>query len=222
MLPQKGKKMLYWFLFIYAVFGLMIIYLFMFVPGLEILEEFNEAENTKEVYVYNSTDRVINNVSIKFRTSETDLTEKDLNKFSSLGPKEKKLVALNNLAANTIILSAHAPFHATIEKLIVLRNKDDTTIKLNFPSEIFFGKTFGFSIELCNNTNKEEEFKITESHESAFFSEPGKTDTSKVGVGECTKISYSLTTLEKGDTTIYFNVKSSNTNEDFEQKITVE
>ena len=39
---------------------------------------------------------------------------------------------------------------------------------------------------------------------------------------ECTKISYSLLPTEKGETTIYFKIKSANTNEEFEQKIRVD
>jgi len=222
MIPQKARKVLYWFLFAYAVFALIIVYLFLFNSGLEITEEFNELKGTKDIYIYNNSDHPINNVSIKYLLNKEDKLENDLNTFYLLEAKQKKLLNLDNISANTIILLATSQFHMTIEKTIVLQRKENTSIKINFPDEIKFGKSFPFSIELCNKTNQKEDFKITEEHEVGFFSEPNKTETTSIQPEECKKISYSLLPTEKGETVIYFKIKSANTNEEFEQKINVE
>ncbi|MCR4335170.1 MAG: hypothetical protein NUV57_01385 [archaeon] len=219
MLPEQRKKALTIFLFIYFIFAIIILYLFLFVGGIEIQEEFNEIEGEKEVYLVNTTDRVIHDVSIKYREGTLDI---DLNKIKFLAPKEKILLNLNRLNQNQVTLIVTAPYHVTIEKLIAIRTQGETTIKANFPETILFGKTFSFSLDICNKSKKEQQFIIEEEHENGFFSEPSQKDILSVGPDKCEKTQYSLLPTQKGETTIYFNVSSSNTNERLLQPIMVE
>ncbi|MAG18338.1 MAG: hypothetical protein CL944_02605 [Candidatus Diapherotrites archaeon] len=219
MLPEQRKKILTIFLFIYLAFSIIIVYLFLFVGGLEIQEEFNEDEGEKEIYLVNTTDRVIHNVSVKYKEGNFEI---DFNTFRFLAPQEKILLHLNELNRNQVTLVISAPYHSTIEKLIAIRAKGETTIKANFPSDILFGKTFRVSLDICNKSKKEQQFTVEEEHENGFFSEPPQKDILNLGPDECGKTQYALLPTQKGETTIYFNVSSSNTNERLLQVIMVE
>ena len=219
MLPEKGKKILYFFLTIYIIFAVVIVYLFLFNSGLEIVEEFNEEEFRKDVYVFNNTQRIIHNVSVKHKIGNQEI---DLNSFRFLLPQEKKLIPLDDLRSNQVTLLVGAPFHVTIEQLIVLRAAGETLLKTSFPSTILFGQAFNFTMEVCNNSGREDQFKIEEKHDPSVFSEPTRTDTLTIEDRNCAKVEYSLLPIQKGETTIYFNVDSSNTTDKVEQEITVE
>jgi len=219
MIPEQRKKILYVFMGIYLIFAILIIYLFLFNSGLEIVEEFNEEEGTKAVFVQNITERVIHNVTIKYLDNDIEF---DLNTYRFLEPKGRREISLEEFNQGQITLIAEAPFHVTIEKLIVLRSRGETNIKMNFPSDILFGKTFMFSIEICNNSKEEEQFRIEEKHETGFFSEPDQRTTLNIPANECKTTSYSLLPTQQGETTIYFNVSSSNTNEHLQQPIKVD
>lgn len=219
MLPEKSKKILYFFLAVYIIFAVVIVYLFLFNSGLEIVEEFNEEELKKDVYVFNNTRRLIHNVSVKQKIGNAEI---DLNSFRFLLPQEKKLIPLDHLRVNQVTLLVGAPFHVTIEQLIVLRAAGDTLLKTSFPSTILFGQTFNFTIEICNNSGREDQFKIEEKHDPTVFSEPTRKDTLTIGDRDCEKVEYSLLPIQKGETTIYFNVDSSNTTDKVEQTIKVD
>jgi len=219
MIPQKGRRLLFFFLAIYALFGGILIYLFLFNSGLEIAERFNEEESTKEVFVVNTTSRLINNVSVKYQIG--DALPADLNVFESLGPGEEQRLFLDGIVSSQITLIIESPFHLTIEKLIVLKVKNKVDITVNFPSDVLFGKSFGFFLEACNNTSNDEKVKVEESHEIGFFSEPNKIDSITVPPQVCKRISYSLIPIRKGDTVIYFNISTTNNIEEFEQPVKV-
>lgn len=219
MIAPKGKKILYFFLAIYAMFAVVIIYLFMFNSGLEIVEEFNEDELRKDVYVFNNTQRIIHKVNVKYKIGNDEI---DLNSFRFLLPQERKLVPLDSLRLSQVTLVIEAPFHVTLEQLIVLRAAGETLIKASFPSTVLFGKTFNFTMEVCNNSGREDKFKIEENHNPTFFSEPPRTDTLIIEDRSCKNVEYSLLPIQKGETTIYFNVDSSNTTDKVEQEIKVE
>ncbi|MCR4368995.1 MAG: hypothetical protein NUV67_03760, partial [archaeon] len=188
--------------------------------GLGIEETLNEQGNEKQVFVVNETERIINSVSVQYRDLEGNVH--DLNEFGSLYPKEKRRVFFDEVNSNSVDLIVSSPFHATVEQKIVLRREGDVAIKFSFPENVMFGKSFAFSMELCNNEEAETKFKVEETHEKDYFSEPNKTDTVTVQAGACKQIAYSLIPVQKGDTTIYFNVNSSNTNKQLEQPVTVE
>jgi len=160
---------------------------------------------------------VIYNVYVKY---EDDSGQNEVVKFDSIEPKEKKLVPVDDIDQTQVTLVVESPFHATVERLIVLRAKEKRTLKINFPDAVIFGKAFGFSIEVCNNV-EEELIRIEESHENSFFSEPNKRDTFTLEKGECRSVLYSLTPVQRGDTTIYFNVNTANSTEQLQQKLTV-
>lgn len=218
MIQQQTKKIIGYFIAIYAAFGLLLVYLFLFNTGLEINEEFNEQTSAKEVHIYNNTDRIINNVEIKIRENET---ERELTKFKFLAPKEKKLLEMPSTISQATII-AKAPFHVTVEKLVVLKVKGQNTVKLSFPETIEFGRSFKFSMELCNQNTDETQYKIEEEHEPGFFSEPPQTDVTTIEATKCKILEYSLTPIGKGETTIYFNVNSENTTDQVQQTITID
>jgi len=219
MIPEKSKKILYFFLAVYVMFGVVIVYLFLFNSGLEIVEEFNEEELRKDVYVFNNTQRLIHNVTVKRKIGSEEI---DLNSFRFLLPQEKKLIPLDELRVSQVTLLVGAPFHVTIEQIIVLRTTGETLIRASFPSTTLFGKTFNFTMEVCNNSGGEDKFTIEETHDPTFFSEPARKDTLTIEDRKCKSVEYSLLPIQKGETTIYFNVDSSNTTDQVEQTITVE
>ncbi|HZX19716.1 MAG TPA: hypothetical protein VFF13_01735 [archaeon] len=218
MIPQQTKKIVGYFIAIYIAFGLLLVYLFLFNTGLEIIEEFNEQTASKDVYIYNNTDRIINNVEIKIRENET---ETEFAKLKFLAPKEKRLLELPTTISQAIII-ATAPFHVTVEKLVVLKVKGQNTVKLSFPETIEFGKSFKFTVDLCNQNTDDTQYKIEEEHEPGFFSEPSKTEVTTIEATKCKTLEYTLTPIGKGETTIYFNVNSENTTDQVQQTITVD
>ncbi|MEK6957404.1 MAG: hypothetical protein AABW99_00275 [archaeon] len=220
MMPEKAKKAKFFFLAVYALFGIMLIYLFLFNTGLAIEEKFNEENGQKEIYLKNTTDRQINNVTVKYREEEGE--PKDLNMFASLAPNEEQRIYTGSISANQATIIVQSPFHSTIEKLVVLRAKQEITLTMSFPSDILFGKSFAFSVEACNNTATEKQVKIAENHEKGFFSEPNKTDTITLKAVECKQIDYSLIPIQKGGTTIYFNLNTENNVDQFQQTVTVQ
>ena len=221
MIPEKAAKLRLAFLVIYFLFAVIIVYIFMFNAGLAITEDFDAEASVKNVYVENTTGRTINSVSLKYMEAP-GTAEKDLNFFSRLMPHERRQVFLDSLDASSIVLVLESPFHATVEKTIVLQAKKDVSVKLNFPEGISFGKSFSFTVEACNGKKEEAQVKIEEMHEKGFFSEPNRTDVAAINPGECKTISYSLLPVQKGETTINFNVNIANTIKQFSQRVSVE
>ncbi|HZX33829.1 MAG TPA: hypothetical protein VFF09_00450 [archaeon] len=221
MIPEKAARVRFAFLIVYFIFGVIIIYLFMFNSGLAITEDFDAENSSKIVYVENTTDRAINNVSLKYMEAP-GTAEKDLNFFPRLLPHERKRVFFDDVSSQSIVLVLESPFHSTIEKTVVLQAQSDVAVKLNFPDGIGFGKSFSFAVEACNNKKEEAQVKIEETHEKGFFSEPNRTDVVTIAAGECRAVSYSLLPVQKGETTINFNVNIANTIKQFGQRVSVE
>ena len=224
MIPEKAKKIMYGFLVIYLIFGIILVYLFAFNSGLEIKEDFNRENNTKVVYIHNTTTRTINNVELKYKSGEIE-QEFDLMKIEQLYPNQEVEISFQGIEDLEVDLIAKAPFHLTVEKKIILqgvKNKEDLTIALDAPSNARFGESFEFNLEICNTADTEKQAKIEEKHETTFFSEPNKTSTTTLEPGECKKTDFELLPIEKGITTIYFKINISNTIKEIEHRISVD
>jgi len=219
MIPEKRKQALFFFLAVYAIFAIIIVYLFLFNQGLEIQEEYNPELEIKEVYVTNTTERIINNVKLGFYDDKRLIKE---NNVGTLLPKEKILINFSGIDLNQITLVAEAPFHMAFERKIILQRSGLFSANFVFPSDILFGRNFGFTIEVCNDTKKEAQYSTEEAHSIEFFSEPSQRNILTIPASECREVAYNLTPIQKGDTTIYFNVNSANSSEKFEQKIRVD
>ncbi len=218
MIPQKGKHTMMLFLVIYIIFAGMLVYLFLFNTGLEITEQFNDTTNQKEVYLSNTTNRVINKVTV---SNYKDEVRTQIAFIPQLQPHEKIKLELGKLKESQVNLLVEAPFHLGVEKLIVIKVTGKGIINITFPEDILFGNSFPFELELCNESTQEEKFRVEEEHDPGFFSEPNKTDIAALPANECKKIEYTLLPIQKGNTTIYFNVESSNSNEQYQQIILI-
>jgi len=64
--------------------------------------------------------------------------------------------------------------------------------------------------------------EVQENHNITAFKEGGKMQTITLNAGECKTIEYTLTPMEKGKTSIFFNIKALGFSESFEQKVEVE
>jgi hypothetical protein len=220
MIPEKRKQAMFFFLAIYAIFGVLIVYLFLFNQGIEITEDYNPELETKEVFVENTTGREINGVKIGFYDEEKMLLKET--EIGTLQPKEKRPIDFSGMDLNTVTIVAEAPFHMAFERKIVMQRTGLVRVNFAFPSDILFGRKFEFAIELCNDTKREIQYSIEEEHSTEFFSEPAKRNTITIPEANCREIKYSLTPIQKGETTIYFKVNYANSSETFQQKIRVD
>ncbi len=225
MISENAKKSRMVFLFIYLIFAVLLVYLFMFNTGLEITENVDVNANLKQVFLENTTNREINNISIFYKENEQIENAEFLEKIDTLKPGEKKLVEFEGIDSNQIVLIVKSPFHLTFEKMVLVNptsTKKDVSVSLDIPSNVLFGKNFEFHVETCNDSTEQQQIKIEEIHENRFFSEPSRTNIVTINSEECKITDYSLLPIMQGETTIYFKVNISNSIKELEQTVVVE
>ncbi len=214
----KRKALSGIFIFIYIVFTLLLVYLLFFNTGLEVKEQLNPFTGTKDIFVVNATDRVINNVGVKYSAGGSG---GDINGFAELKPKEKKRLDIDFLGIRQVTITAQAPFHQAASKLVDLNPKAGRPINIEMPSPPQLGKPFEFSVEVCNHAGNDAAVKVQELHEPLVFFSPNNETSLVLKSEECRKVEYSLVPGKAGETTIYFNVNFSNTNEQFQKAVIV-
>lgn len=216
--PRSFRKT--FFVGIYLVFALAIAYLLIFNTGFLINEQVNQTSGKKQAFIENTTARAINEITVKYidNRSGKQLREE---KIERLGPKEKKELDIQNAYTPEMKIIATSDFYKPAEKLILVTETKPSIIT-NFPKTVFFGERFDFEVDYCNNGIKDETVKIEEKHDRLFFYERNKTETLTFGPSECKKLIYSLLPAYRGETKIYFNVVTSNTNQQLEETLKVE
>ncbi len=206
------------FIFIFAALTALLAYLLFFNTGIEIREQVNPFSGGKDVFVVNTTDRVINNVQVKYKAGGE---EGDLNAIALLAPKEKRQLDMSIIGERKVRIVVQAPFHLWIEKEIDLRTSTKKPISIGMPAAAEIGKPFEFSAEVCNYQQAEMNVKVEEIHEPLVFFSPNGEDSFTLNRDECRKIGYRLVPGKQGETTIYFNVNFANTNQQFQKVVSV-
>jgi hypothetical protein len=221
MLSQTYKEPIYVFIAIYAIFGIIIFYIIFSNQGFEIQEKFNQNTKQKEFFLQNLTKRKINDINITYLDNKNQKILKN-ESIKELMPEEKKMLDITSISASEIKITATSTFYNPAEKIIIFETQKPT-IKTSYPRTVKFGQRFDFTLEYCNNDNKDtQKTIIEENHDKIFFLEKPITKTLQVKAGECEKITYNFLAAHRGETKIYFNVITPNTNQQIEEIIRVE
>ncbi|VVB99404.1 Uncharacterised protein [uncultured archaeon] len=218
-MPERKKKEIKKvFAAVYIILTLLLAYLLFFNSGIEITSRMDYATGQKAVFVMNTTDRLINSVTVKYRDGGA---EKMLATIAELGPKEKKRLDTSQLPRKKTEFIAEAPFHVAASETIDLGTETGQPIKVSMPQTAETGKPFEFSLEVCNYEQGKENIIVQEIHEPLFFLSQNDEKTLTLGQGECQTIKYGIVPGKKGETTIYFNVNFPNSNEQFQRSVSV-
>ncbi len=218
MQAQRRKGISAIFIFMYVVFTLVLGYLLFFNTGIEIRDSPNPFTGARDVYIVNATDRIINNVQVSYRDGGV---EKDFNAFATLGPKEKRLLDTGFLSPKAATIIVRAPFHVQAEKLVDLNPRAGKPVSIDIPKSAVLGQPFNFSVQICNYSGSVAPVRAEEIHDPLAFFSPNGQDSFTLGLEECRKLEYSLVAGKEGETTIYFNVNFSNSNEQFQKTVSV-
>ncbi|GEM_PF-6797693 len=206
------------FIAIYILFSALLAYLLFFNSGIEIRDEFNPFTGDKEIIVANTTDRVINNVQVKYVSGGT---VHDLNGFARLDPKQKKRLPAETMGQGKVNVVVQAPFHIAVEKTVDLDPKAGRPLRIDVPQTAKIGESFEFSVQICNYSEDPVPVGVQEIHEPLVFFSPNRENAFTLQSQECQKLSYSLEPGKGGETTIYFNVNFANSNEQFQKTVSV-
>ncbi len=206
-LNEKKKLVIRGFGLIYAVFAIILIYLFFLSPSVELKEVLTDSG--KIVFITNPTERQVNNITVYFFENNE---KKIVKKIEFLKPREEKEIDLNQFKGkNKVKLFAEAPFHNPFELTVLLETMQ---VKLSYnvkvQKSIFKNTEFELILEVCNKGKTANGIKIKESHETSFFKEQPIQKTINVKTNECKEISYTLTPIETGLTMILFNIEFEN------------
>lgn len=206
------------FIAIYMLFSVVLAYLLFFNSGIEIRDEFSPFTGNREIIVANSTDRIINNVQVKYVSGGKAY---DLNGFARLGPREKRRLPTESMGNGVVNVIVQAPFHIAVEKEVDLDPKAGRPLSIDMPQTAKLGEAFEFSVQICNYGEGPVPVGVQEIHEPLVFFSPNRENAFTLQSKECQKLSYRLEPGKRGETTIYFNVNFANSNEQFQKTVSV-
>ncbi|MBI4210467.1 MAG: hypothetical protein HY544_03110 [Candidatus Diapherotrites archaeon] len=217
---KKSTTPLMILIIVYFVFMAIFAYILLFSAEIRIIDE-KDASGARVFYIENSTDLQLEDVTVKYRTGNGEA--KDLGRFSTLQPKERKLLNFEGIAPGEVTIIAELPLQKTFQRTVVIERKPPFTFRMNPAGKLEAGKEFTLAAEICNATESEMNMMVQETHQYGFFrEEPNMDDNEAISAGNCATVRYSLTPLQKGETTIYFNVTGANTTEQYAEPLKVE
>lgn len=215
----KNKPILKAFIFIYVVLSLVLAYLLFFNSGLEIKDKIGPFSGKKEVLLVNNTDRVINNVQVRYKVEGSN--EQEYKTFPQLKPREKVKLELGSFSTEKVLVVASAPFHQSTGKVVDFNPNVGKPVTIDIGDAAELGKQFGFTVTVCNYDRGEAVGVMEEIHDPVFFFSSNSRDKITLKAGECQKLEYSLLPSKKGETTIYFNVNFANSSEQLQKSVSV-
>ncbi|MBN2127670.1 MAG: hypothetical protein JW703_04780 [Candidatus Diapherotrites archaeon] len=201
---KKRKLVIRGFAVIYAVFAVMLLYLFFLSPSIELKESISNSG--KQVFLVNSTEREIHNTQIYYSLNGE---KKIIESFESIKPGEQKEIDLTPFnGMHSVELFAEAPFHNAF-RLEVLLESGQVNLAYNVKVQktILINQEFELILEICNSGKNAEGIKIMESHEEDYFKETAGTKTVSVESGKCSEVNYFFTPLKSGKTVMLFNIE---------------
>ncbi len=222
MLPEKRKKVALYFLAIVAVFSVILAYLLFLNIGLEMGERANPQTGMREVYIGNSSSRVIYNITVSYFDAEGN--KKQIAAIDSLRPGEQYGIQIPELQGMTSIkIIAEAPFHQALIKTVspFAARKVEIGLSLRAPEVTFVGSLLALELELCNNGDDVDNVIVGEAHDESFFGAFAEERTLSIKGGECTVQHYELMPKKAGETTIYFNITAYGSTDKLQKKIMV-
>ncbi|MFH1224420.1 MAG: hypothetical protein V1676_01320 [Candidatus Diapherotrites archaeon] len=220
MIPAKKRRVIYFFAVIYAVLIVALLYLLFFNAGLG-AEETGEG-GARAVYVVNTGSHLIRDITVSVREGGEP---KELAGIAELAPGARTEIGgydfFGTAGEKEIIIEA--PFHQTFVKKIVVSTVGAPEIGYDviFPTKVYAGVEFSFSLKLCNHGTKTLDFVVQERHDASVFGSEGEGKTTSVPAGGCKELQYSLTSAKAGPTTIYFNIKAGSISKEIEREIEV-
>lgn len=217
MIPEKKRRVFYFFGALYAVLAVALLYLLFFNTGLGAEE--NPEEGT--VYVVNHSMHQINSITVSVREQGT---ARKIMEIGKMLPGERIPVDYDFFSTpgeNELVVEA--PFHQTFVKRIVIAGAGapDLEYEMQFPGLIYANAQFLFSLKVCNSRQNDEVVRVEESHSAEFFDAPMGVDSRVIAAGACGTVSYMLKPKKAGRTTIYFNIKVRNITKSLEKEIEV-
>lgn len=221
MLPEHRKKTLLFFLFIYALFGLILIYLLLFNIGLEIVERLDPSTGGKSVFVKNGSSRTIYNISGSY--VENGEKKEILSIWELKSGQEKEITYDFPAELRVVELIVEAPYHQSVSKGILL-GFGRTGLSYNFrvPQRIFKDVQFPFVLEICNDTNITKDALVEERHDQSFIEDELSIKSVTIAAWDCDDLEYLFTPKKVGLTAINFNIKVQNIMDKRGMPITVE
>ncbi|GEM_PF-2584193 len=216
MLYGKKKLAVTVFGLVYLVMFALLVWLFFFNQGLDIVQTTEGA--FAKVFVKNTGNREINNVTVSAQVNGQKI---QLAKIEKLSPNEMAEVDFSGLNVPQAVLIAEAPFYSPIEKTLVLGTSSEFDFTVQSPQLGFVNTQARFFVETCNNTIQEREVIVEIDAEEAFFEESFFSKNVVLPPKECKSETFDLLPTALGQTTINFNIKAANYNEKITKSLEV-
>ena len=215
---REHRKVIRFFAVVYLVFSVALIYLLFYTPGLE-FSMTETAEGGLDVFIENNSVHIINNIEIE------GLPEEKVLEIKQLLPREKiKLDFGENSGA--IHLSAKAPYHETVGADFTLWQPGEKIPNISYhliiPELVLVGTPFNAEIEVCNDDEETiESMEFEQRHGTEFFAEEKSVQVLSLAARDCENLIFSLTPINEGTTTIYFNVKAQSYSKQFSRQVEI-
>lgn len=209
-MQERKKRALLLFSLVFIFFFVLVAYLLLMTPGLkfEIIE--------KKLYLKNESSHAIYDVQVKTESGEV------IDCIDALKPGELVRIILPPEKKGALVV-ASAPFHREATQKVVFESETLSPLNIKVSHEkAFVGEKFRVFLEMCNESSEDSYIKVAERHERSFLKEENKTIIVNVKAGACKKIPFEFTAVQKGATSITFDISGELFKESLKEDIMVE
>ncbi|MBS3057453.1 MAG: hypothetical protein J4415_02385 [Candidatus Diapherotrites archaeon] len=208
---------------IYLAYAAIIFYLLYFNGGIAIDASIGENGDAVIVAVKNESSRMIKDIRIELLVGDEVENSKVLSALRS-GREAILNFPLETAAGKDIIVSASAPFHLPVKRILepgkTQRIKIRSTLKLS-REKIFADQNLWITLELCNLGQSFDNMSIIFRYDEIFDSESAKVANIPLSENECRELPYVIHALGIGKGNIYFNISAYDYSDKIEKEIEV-
>lgn len=222
-LENRGRFLIV-FACIYFAYAAIVFYLLYFNTGIAIDASIDESASAVNVAVKNESSRMIKGIKVELLVGNEAQGSKVL---GALRPgKEAKLIfPLEIASGENITVSASAPFHLTVKRVLepgkTQQIKIRSTLKLS-REKIFVDQNLWITLELCNLGQQAfDNIAVLFGHDAIFDSESAKVANIPLSENECRELPYVIRALGTGKGNIYFNISAYDYSDKIEKEIEV-
>lgn len=214
-LDKRRKRVLYAFAAVYAVFLLMLGWVFFLSPSVELMETIGAQ---KKVFAVNPTEQGLQEVKVFYLQGNE---KKLLKEIGLMQPNEKIELDLTQFEGmQEVELVATAKFHNEFRKKIILAGTSfNTKYKVIAPTKIFEGEEFELAVEIENSGNEAMQLNAAESHDNEFLSGTNEKKSLLIPANSSKEAVFSFKALKAGATEILFNIEIGNNTEELTHEI---
>ncbi|MDO8427791.1 MAG: hypothetical protein Q7S92_01115 [Candidatus Diapherotrites archaeon] len=216
-MAQLKRKVTLVFFFLYAIFGIILMYLFFFNLGLTFERQIIEGQPI--IVLKNNSLHLIRDINLLDSKGESKLS------LAQLLPGEQSVVDLSLFSGNKI--SATAPFHSSAEIVLAqggnISNLTAPKLAYNstYPVPAIVSQLFPVSFDVCNSGQQSADVVLSFAFDVQFFSSSSIEQTVTIAGSECKNLSFQFMPLKAGDSSIRFVLQYGDTRENIPVSIQI-